>query len=52
MKERNKTLLDDLKKVVDIEQIERCYYIDTYKEYSVNLDIKATLELLNKIIPN
>lgn len=52
MKERNKTLLDDLKKVVDIEQIERCYYIDIYKEYSVNLDIKATLELLNKIIPN
>ena len=32
--------------------IERCYYIDTYKEYSVNLDIEATLELLNKIIPN
>lgn len=52
MKERTKTLLDDLKNVVDIEQIKRCYYIDTYKEYSINLDIEATLELLNKIIPN
>lgn len=46
------TLLDELKRVVDLTEIEKCYMIDDYNEYTVNLDLNKTFELLDNIIPN
>lgn len=46
------TLLDELKRVVNIKDIEKCYMIDDYNEYTVNLDLNKTFELLDNIIPN
>ena len=46
------TLLDELKRVVDLEKIEKCYMIDDYNEYTVDLDLNETFKLLDNIIPN
>lgn len=46
------TLLDELKRVVDLTKIEKCYMIDDYNEYTVNLDLNETFKLLDNIIPN
>lgn len=46
------TLLDELKRVVDLDKIEKCYMMDDYNEYIVNLDLNKTFELLDNIIPN
>lgn len=46
------TLLDELKKVVDLDEIEKCYMMDDYNEYTVNLDLNETFKLLDNIIPN
>ena len=46
------TLLDELKRVVDLDKIEKCYVMDDYNEYIVNLDLNKTFELLDNIIPN
>lgn len=46
------TLLDELKRVVDLDKIEKCYMMNDYNEYTVNLDLNKTFELLDNIIPN
>ena len=46
------TLLDELKRVVDLDKIEKCYMMDDCNEYTVNLDLNKTFELLDNIIPN
>lgn len=46
------TLLDELKRVVDLDKIEKCYMMDDYNEYTVNLNLNKTFELLDNIIPN
>lgn len=46
------TLLDELKKVVDLDKIEKCYMMDNYNGYTVNLDLNKTFELLDNIIPD
>lgn len=46
------TLLDELKRVVDLDKIEKCYMMDDYNKYTVNLDLNETFKLLDNIIPN
>ena len=46
------TLLDELKRVVDLDKIEKCYMMDDCNKYIVNLDLNETFKLLDNIIPN
>lgn len=46
------TLLDELKRVIDLDKIEKCYMMDDYNKYTVNLDLNETFKLLDNIIPN
>lgn len=44
-----KTLLDQLKELIDIKEIKECYFIPNNKDYSVSLDTKKTMQLLDEI---
>ena len=43
------TLLDQLKELIDIKEIKECYFIPNNKDYSVSLDTKKTMQLLDEI---
>lgn len=49
---KNKTLLDELKKIVNILDIKKCYFKDLQETYSINLELEATFKLLDNIVPN
>lgn len=49
---KDKTLLDELKKIVNILDIKKCYFKDLEETYSINLELEATFKLLDNIVPN
>lgn len=49
---KDKTLLDELKKIVNILDIKKCYFKNLQETYSINLELEATFKLLDNIVPN